>query len=124
MSTKPETTQAKAPEVPWAVTPEKIAAAVKRIVEVGNPKKVILFGSAARGETHRDSDVDLLVVTGNEVSNPRQESVRLRSAVYGILMSYDIIVISESQLAELADVPGLIYREALREGKILYEAPV
>ena len=76
MSTKPETTQAKAPEVPWAVTPEKIAAAVKRIVEVGNPKKVILFGSAARGETHRDSDVDLLVVTGNEVSNPRQESVR------------------------------------------------
>ena len=32
-----------------------------RIVEVAQPEKIILFGSAARGEMGSDSDVDLLV---------------------------------------------------------------
>lgn len=96
---------------------------MKRIVEVGNPKKVILFGSAARGETHRDSDVDLLVVTGDEVTDPYQESVRLQSALDEILMPYDIIVVPESRFPDLAKRPGLIYREAIRTGKTLYVAP-
>lgn len=29
----------------WAVTPEKIAEAVRRIVEAAHPVRVILFGS-------------------------------------------------------------------------------
>jgi hypothetical protein len=33
----------------------------------------------------------------------------------------DILVVAESRLSELADTPGLIYREALREGKIVYD---
>jgi len=48
--------------VAWAVTPEKIDAAVKRIVEVARPRKVILFGSAVRREAGRDSDLDVLGV--------------------------------------------------------------
>ena len=35
---------------------------IRRIVEVAQPEKIILFGSAARGEMNRHSDVDLLVV--------------------------------------------------------------
>lgn len=44
---------------PWAVTPEKIDAAVKRLVEVARPSRIILFGSVARGEADDESDVDL-----------------------------------------------------------------
>jgi hypothetical protein len=36
-------------------------------------------------------------------------------------MPMDILVISESRLKELADAPGIIYREALREGKVVYD---
>ncbi len=36
--------------VAWAIAPEKIDAAVERIVEVARPRNVILFGSAVRGE--------------------------------------------------------------------------
>jgi predicted nucleotidyltransferase len=39
---------------------------VRRIVEVAAPEKIILFGSAARGELGPNSDIDLLVIKGGE----------------------------------------------------------
>jgi predicted nucleotidyltransferase len=76
--------------VAWAVTPEKIDAAVKRIVDVARPRKIILFGSALRGETGRDSDLDVLVVIDEEDRDPLKESVRIDKALHGILMPMDI----------------------------------
>jgi predicted nucleotidyltransferase len=35
---------------------------IRRIVDVAKPEKIILFGSAARGEMRPDSDIDLLVI--------------------------------------------------------------
>jgi predicted nucleotidyltransferase len=84
---------------------------------------VILFGSAVRGETNIHSDLDILVVTGDEIDSPRKESVRIRRALRGIVMPMDILVVPESLLQELGDQPGLIYREALRHGKVIYEDP-
>ncbi len=106
----------------WAITPEKIKEAVQEIVDFEQPKRVILFGSAARGATHPDSDVDFLVVTRDEVESPRKESVRIRQALEDFLMPMDILVISEKRLKELGDQPGLVYREALRTGKVVYES--
>ncbi len=108
--------------VSWAVTPEKIDAAVQRIISVARPRKVILFGSAVRGEANIHSDLDILVVTRDEIESPRKESVRIRRALRGIVMPMDILVISEKRLEELADQPGLIYREALRRGRVVYDA--
>lgn len=107
--------------VSWEVTPQKVQAAVEKIIEAAQPRQIILFGSYVRGRMHRDSDLDVLVVSGELVDNPRKESVRIRRALRGIGMPMDILVVSESRLKELADTPGLIYREALREGKIVYE---
>jgi predicted nucleotidyltransferase len=107
--------------VSWEVTPQKVQAAVEKIIEAAQPRQIILFGSYVRGRMHRDSDLDVLVVSGEPVDNPRQESVRIRRALRGIGMPMDILVVSESRLKELGDTPGLIYREALREGKVVYE---
>jgi predicted nucleotidyltransferase len=108
---------------PWAVTDGKVNKAVKEIVRAANPKRVILFGSYVRGDVRRDSDLDILVVTAKTVKNPRREGVRLRRALRGIPMSMDILVVSEKKLARLRDTPGLIYREAVRNGKVAYESP-
>ncbi len=105
----------------WSITPEKIGEAVRRLVEAARPRKIIVFGSAAR-DPAAAHDLDLLVVTGEEPSSPRRESVRLRSVLRGLSMPIDVLVVSERRLAELADRPGLIYREALRTGRIAYEA--
>lgn len=106
----------------WGITPEKIREAVQKIVDFEQPERVILFGSAARGTTNIHSDVDFLVVTKVEVESPRKESVRIRQALKGVLMPMDILVVSEKRLRELGDRPGLVYREALRSGKVVYDA--
>jgi len=107
----------------WRVTPEKVEAAVRKIIEVARPIKLILFGSYARNEIDINSDVDFLVVTGNEVENSRKESIRIRRALRGIGMPMDILVVPARKWAELKDEPGLIYREALKSGKVVYESP-
>ena len=35
---------------------------IQRIVEVAHPQRIIMFGSAARGEMGPHSDIDLLVI--------------------------------------------------------------
>src|SRR4030042_3235658 len=105
----------------WAITPEKVRTAIQRIREVSRPRKLILFGSYIRGNMNLNSDLDILVVTGDDIENPRKESVRIRRALKGIVMSMDILVVPESKLQELTNVPGLIYREAMRDGEVVYE---
>ena len=36
------------------------------------PRKIILFGSYIRGDMHLNSDLDILIVTGDEIKNPRK----------------------------------------------------
>lgn len=108
-------------ELPWAITREKVDAVVQRLAEASHPRKIILFGSYVRGQVHRDSDLDILIISKDDLKNPREESVRLRDVVNDIDMPMDILVIPESQFNELKEVPGLIYREAWESGKIVYE---
>jgi len=109
--------------IPWAVTPEKVDAVVKRLIAVARPRKIILFGSYVRGQVDRDSDLDVLVVTEDSVANPRAESVRLRDAVGDIDMPMDILVVPESQFNALRNTPGLIYQDACEHGELAYEQP-
>jgi predicted nucleotidyltransferase len=106
----------------WEVNPAKVEAAVRRIVEVSRPVKLILFGSYVRGTTSVNSDLDVLVIARDEVGDPRKESVRIRRALRGISMPMDILVVPRSKWDELKDVPGLIYHEALHKGQVAYES--
>ena len=111
-----------AAEPAWQITPEKVQMVVQRLIEVANPKKIILFGSYVRGDATRDSDLDVLVVTSHEVESPRRESVRLRNSLSDINMPMDIVVVPFSRFQALREKLGLIYREADRHGKVVYES--
>lgn len=106
----------------WAVTPKKVKRAIKKIIAVSHPRKLILFGSYVNGDAGPGSDLDILVVTGDEVKHARKESVRIRRALRDILMAMDILVVPQARFKELKDAPGLIYREALRNGRVVYES--
>lgn len=111
-----------AKELPWAVTPEKVDAVIKRIVKIGNPLKIILFGSFVAGKMTSNSDLDILIVAGDDIVNPRMESVRIRRALRGISMPMDIVVVPENIWTRYKDQPGMIYREVSRTGKVVYES--
>ena len=101
-------------------TSDLLEEIVRRILTVSNPEQIILFGSYARGDFGPDSDLDLLVVEKN-VEASRQESVRLRRALRGLLVPIDVVVATPQQVRRHRDTIGLIYGPAVREGRILYE---
>jgi len=106
----------------WELTVDKVDKAIRKIVEVSRPVKLILFGSYVSGKTHANSDLDVVIVTQDSIENPRKESVRIRRALRGISMPMDLLVIPVSQWEEAKDIPGLVYREAARKGRVVYES--
>lgn len=102
------------------VREEILQEIVRRIVAAVHPQKIILFGSAARGETGPDSDLDLLVI--KSCRHRRETARRIRRKLIGIGVPKDIIVAIPEDIERYKDAIGLIYRPALREGKVLYAA--
>jgi predicted nucleotidyltransferase len=80
--------------------------------------RVILFGSHARGDAHKQSDVDPLVIEP-EVDNSAEESVRLRRTLRGLLAAADVIVASEQRVRDWREVKGSLIHAALAEGREL-----
>jgi len=97
-----------------------IRQAVSRIATRFRPDKIILFGSRARGEGGPDSDADLLIVMPVEGSK-RQQAVQIDLALEGIPIPIDLIVVTPEEVEKYRDAIGTIIREAVREGKVLYE---
>ncbi len=98
-----------------------IAALRDRIVQTVHPERVILFGSAARGELGPDSDIDIMVVMPN--GTHRSNTTRyLYKQLFGFGFPVDILVTTPSTLEQHKDNIGLIYRTVLAEGKEIYVA--
>ena len=94
---------------------------VAQIVELAHPLRVILFGSAARGDAKEGSDLDLLIVVSEDTPR-RRLAQELYCRLNGGGVPFDIIVATPSLLKRHRNNPGLIYRRALREGKEVYAA--
>ena len=94
---------------------------VQRIMDVFHPLRIILFGSAARGEAGQDSDIDLLVVMPE--GTPRLATAeKLHMRMFGIPAAIDFLVATPSDLERNRDNIGLVYRTILQEGRELYAA--
>lgn len=97
---------------------------VDDIVKKVNPTKVILFGSTARGETNKDSDLDLLIIEKEKFNKDRSRRKELKS-IRQLLMKYripkDILLYDEEEVEYWKDSSNHIISRCLKEGKILYE---
>ena len=102
-------------------TAKELDKLVERIVEAVHPLKIILFGSAVRGEMGPDSDVDVLVVMP-EGTHRRHTAMFLHTQLFGIRIPVDILVATPTDLEEQKDNIGLIYYTILEEGRELYAA--
>ena len=94
---------------------------VRRVLSVGQPERIILFGSAAKGSMTRDSDIDLLVVEPSP-SDRRKESVRIGDALRGLGYPFDVIVMASDRFEETKGVIGGIAYPANKYGRVIYEA--
>ena len=92
---------------------------IRRVVEVAKPEKIILFGSAARGRMGPHSDLDLLVVRSGV------DTLDLMGDIYlnlrGVGTAVDAIVVSAEDVERYRDSHGMVIREAIRNGRVVYE---
>ena len=104
------------------VTEASLSQMVQRLVAAANPRKIILFGSYARGEADEGSDLDVMVIE-EQVADMGREMVRLRQIIGNMETGVDVLVYSEQEVARRGQVAGTLIHEALREGRVLYEIP-
>ena len=101
------------------VDQQKLDEIVRRIVEAVEPEKIILFGSAARGETGSHSDVDLLVVA--QGGDRWDVAAKVYERLAGVGVPVDAVLVRPTDLERYGNSLGLVYRPALAEGRIVYE---
>ena len=83
--------------------------------------RLLLFGSRARGDARPDSDYDLLVVDPT-VAPRAGRSVPLRLALRGLGASFDILVLTPEEFAELQQSNASLAQGLLQEAVVLHEA--
>lgn len=101
-----------------ATVPEPL---IKTILEVYAPRRVVLFGSHARGNAGPDSDLDLVVILDDDAPAEALSWRRRNEARKGYTGSVDIIPCRAGVLAERARAPGSLAETIMREGIIVYE---
>lgn len=102
------------------VRQEVLDEIIRRIVEVAQPEKIVLFGSAARGEMGPNSDLDLLVVKSG--AHRRRLAQDIYMNLFGVGQAVDVIVVTPQDIERYGDAIGLIIEPALREGRVIYGA--
>jgi len=90
---------------------------LKELIVMG-AKRIIHFGSSACGEAGLDSDLDLIVVIPSEENFPDRiaalyKKIRPKAAV-------DLLVYTPAEFDEMKE-SNMFLKNALREGRILYE---
>jgi uncharacterized protein len=102
--------------------PETLTEIVRRIRSVANPRKIVLFGSRARGEHRPDSDIDLLVIDDSSLPRHRR-SIPLYAALADLPINVDaeIVVYTPAEVVEWQEAKSAFVTTALREGRVLYE---
>lgn len=94
---------------------------IRRVVRAVHPLRIILFGSAARGDMRPDSDIDVLIVMPENVHR-RRTAQDIHEQLFGFSVPVDVLVATPEDLRIHQDNIGLVYHRLLREGKEIYAA--
>lgn len=94
--------------------------ALNIIIKVASPERVILFGSRAQNKHHQQSDYDLLVLK-RDVKQKRKLAQEIYKNFRNIGAPVDVIVADLEKFEQLKNDPYMIYYDAHKFGKIIYE---
>ena len=120
------------PEVPREARPRRTHDArpgpkvprdlLEPVVEYFKPQRVILFGSRARGEANRDSDIDLLVIVDDDTP-PEKLTWRAGYEAHRSHRAADVIPMRAETFERNRNVVGTLAAEADSDGIVVYGSP-
>ena len=107
---------------PLNVDEATLAEITALIVRVYDPVKVYLFGSYARGEATRDSDIDIMVVLPDDAAEELQSGGPFRANSRGRDWPVEIHTGLKSWFERRQHLPVFFPATIVREGRLLYGA--
>jgi predicted nucleotidyltransferase len=99
-----------------------IKAAARKIAELFHPQRIILFGSHARGDANRHSDVDLLVLMKGRGRRVHDKAIDISLAI-DFEFPIDLLTRSPQEFERRIGWGDYFLKEIDEKGIILYEAP-
>lgn len=81
-------------------------------------KRIILFGSRAKGNNREDSDYDILIIVNGDLSMEKMRKLEcyIRKSMASYFIDVDILVRNEKLISKYENVSGTVIYEAMREG--------
>jgi predicted nucleotidyltransferase len=99
----------------------QLASQLQPIFEKHRILRAIVFGSLARGEASRHSDLDLIVVQATDKRFLDRYDDLLREIAQAVPgRDVDLLIYTPQELDQMVDRPFIA--RALREGKVIYES--
>ena len=103
------------------ITPELIDYIVQKIVREIQPEKISLYGSYARGDFHKKSDLDLFIIKDSDGASRLQERL-VDDLLTGRLFPADIRVRKPSEVDWNFRAQNPFYlHHIFKHGKVLYD---
>ena len=97
-------------------------------LKTNQPEKIILFGSYAYGIPNETSDLDILVVTGDQsipanFTEKSQIYLNISKSISDFKREFpiDLIVHTKAMHEKFIETNSLFAREIMQKGKVLYE---
>lgn len=94
----------------------------KIVAEKYKPEKIILYGSVARGNIRKDSDIDLCII--KKTNLPLRKRIwKVYSLIRDIDYNYPLepVIFTPNEFANKKKYNDFFVRNILKDGKILYE---
>lgn len=93
---------------------------VRYVREAASPRKIVLFGSRARGDGDKDSDYDLLVVK-DEIKSRSEETHQISVALMALPIFADVLVRSAEEDRKYQQIRIGFQKRLMEDGVVLYE---
>ena len=98
---------------------EKVDIVIDKIVGDVNPRKVIVFGSVARGDAGKNSDLDLLVLF-DKLDDEKEMFKRIGRHFIGMRLAFDLVVMTSDEFDHYSALEQSFEHEILTTGKVVY----
>ena len=98
---------------------KEIKSITTQLIEKYGPEKIILFGSAARGDRGPDSDADFLII---KKQTPYYGSDRIRelSPIIERNIPVDFLIYRPEEFEKRLEMGDPFLKAILKEGRVLY----
>lgn len=95
----------------------------KIVAKKYKPEKIILFGSVARGDVRKHSDIDLCIIKNTKLPL-RKRIWRVYRLIRGYNYNYGVepIVFTPKEFKDKRESDNYFIRNIIKDGKVLYDA--